>query len=145
MYWHVFGLNAGAETKSMKRTFTLISLVLVLTSFTFPPASKGIEDIVAALKAGNAVQVSRYFDTTVEITLPQKSSTYSRSQAEIILRDFFTTNNIRSFNVIHKGENAGSQYCIGTLIARSAQYRTTVFMKQKGDRQTLQEIRFENR
>ena len=129
----------------MKRIFTYLLLVTILSSFVIPPTSKGIEDVVAALKSGNAVQVARYFDNTVEITLPQKSSTYSKSQAEIILRDFFTTHNIKNFNVIHKGINAGSHYCIGTLITRSAQYRTTVFMKQKGDRQTLQEIRFENR
>lgn len=126
----------------MKRLFTSCLLLTVFASFT---ASKGIEDIVAALKAGSAAQVARYFDNTVEITLPQKSNTYSRSQAEMVLRDFFINNSIKSFQVIHKGENAGSQYCIGNLMTRSAQYRTTVFMKQKGDKQTLQEIRFENR
>ncbi len=128
----------------MKKICTLLTLVILMGSFT-TNTFKGIEDIVAALKIGNANQVASYFDNTVEITLPQKSNTYSRSQAEMIIRDFFSNNAIRSFNVIHKGENAGSQYCIGTLITKSAQFRTTVFMKQKGDRQTLQEIRFENR
>ncbi len=128
----------------MKKICTLLTLVILLGSFT-PTTFKGIEDIVTALKNGNANQVASYFDNTVEITLPQKSNTYSKSQAEMIIRDFFSNNAIRSFNVIHKGENAGSQYCIGTLITKSAQFRTTVFMKQKGDRQTLQEIRFENR
>jgi hypothetical protein len=89
--------------------------------------------------------VAKYFDNTVEITLPDKSNSYSKSQAEMILRDFFNNNPIKGFDVIHKGENAGSQYCIGTLFTRSAAFRTTVFMKQKGDKQTLQEIRFENR
>jgi len=110
-----------------------------LASFT------GIEDIVTALKSGNASQVAKYFDNTVEITLPEKSNSYSKSQAEMILKDFFTNNPIKGFDVIHKGENAGSQYCIGTLFTKNASFRTTVFMKQKGERQTLQEIRFENR
>lgn len=126
----------------MKRIFTIFSFFL-LTSFSF--LNKGIDDIVAALKTGNASQVARYFDNTVEITLPSKSSTYSKSQAEMILRDFFVNNTVKGFDVIHQGENAGSVYCIGTLIARTAQYRTTVFMKQKGERQIIQEIRFENR
>jgi ABC-type Fe3+-hydroxamate transport system substrate-binding protein len=126
----------------MKRFFTLLTVTAVLFSFTY---STGIEDIVSALKGGNASQVARYFDNTVEITLPEKSNSYSKSQAEMILRDFFTNNPIKGFDVIHKGENAGSQYCIGTLFTKNASFRTTVFMKQKGDRQTLQEIRFENR
>jgi hypothetical protein len=25
---------------------------------------------------------------------------------------------VKSFDVIHKGENAGSQYCIGTLVTK---------------------------
>ena len=126
----------------MKRFFTLLTVAAILSSFSF---STGIEDIVVALKGGNASEVARYFDNTVEITLPEKSNSYSRSQAEMILRDFFNNNPIKGFDVIHKGENAGSQYCIGTLFTKNASFRTTVFMKQKGDRQTLQEIRFENR
>jgi hypothetical protein len=111
---------------------------------SFSP-SKGIGDIVVALKAGNASLVAKYFDNTVEITLPEKSNSYSKSQAELILRDFFNNNSIKGFSVIHQGENGGSQYCIGTLLTKSASYRTTIYMKLKGDKQTLQEIRFENR
>ena len=126
----------------MKRFFTYLGLFALLTSFTI---NGGIEDIVSALKTGNASVVARYFDNTVEITLPEKSNSYSRSQAEMILKDFFANNPVKGFDIIHKGENAGSQYCIGTLFTKSGTFRTTVFMKLKGDKQTLQEIRFENR
>jgi hypothetical protein len=77
--------------------------------------------------------------------MPDKSNTYSRSQAEMVLKDFFSTNGVKSFEVLHKGENGGSQYCIGTLNTRNGLYRTTVFMKQKADRLVLQELRFENK
>lgn len=126
----------------MKRIFTLVSVFAVLSSFTF---LFGIDEIVGALKTGNSAEIARYFDNTVEITLPDKSNSYSKSQAEVVLRDFFNNNPVKSFEVLHKGENGGSQYCIGTLSTKSASYRTTVFMKQKADKQTLQEIRFENR
>jgi len=61
------------------------------------------------------------------------------------LKDFFTSNPVKNFEILHKGENAGSQYCIGTLNTKNGAYRTTIFMKQKGDIQVLQELRFENR
>lgn len=125
----------------MKRFFTFLLLSFILTSFT---RAIGIEEVVASLKLGNASQIARYFDNTVEITLPEKTNSYSKSQAEIILKDFFNNNSVKSFQVIHKGDNAGSQFCIGTLITKTNAYRTTIFMKQKGDRQVLQEIRFEN-
>lgn len=126
----------------MKHFFTLSVLLAFLSSFVI---SIGIDDVIAAMKTGNSGQVSKYFDTSVEISMPDKSNSYSKSQAEMVLKDFFASNPVKSFEVIHKGENAGSQYCIGTLQTKNGPYRTTIFMKQKGDRQVLQELRFENR
>ena len=97
------------------------------------------------VKSGNAAQIARFFDNTVEITMPDKSNNYSKSQAELVLKDFFSNNPVNGFEIIHKGENNGSQYCIGTLVTKNGSFRTTIFMKQKGDKQLLQEIRFENR
>ncbi len=126
----------------MKRFFTLIATTVLLSSFTFLIS---IDEVVTAMKNGDAAQIARFFDNTVEITMPDKSNNYSKNQAEIVLKDFFSTNGIKTFEVIHKGENAGSQYCIGTLVTKNGSFRTTVFMKQKNDKQLLQEIRFENR
>ena len=126
----------------MKRIFTLFSILAIVSSFSI---FSGIDEIISALKTGNATEIAKSFDNTVEITLPDKSNSYSKSQAEVILRDFFNNNPVKSFTILHKGENGGSQYCIGTLITKNGSYRTTVFMKQKDNKQTLQEIRFETR
>ncbi len=126
----------------MKHFFTLSILFAFLSSFII---NAGIDDVIAAMKSGNAGVVAKYFDNSVEISMPDKSNSYSKSQAELILKDFFVSNPVKSFEVIHKGENAGSQYCIGTLQTKNGSYRTTIFMKQKGDKQVLQELRFENR
>jgi len=126
----------------MKHFFTLSILIAFLCSFSLPV---GIDEVIAAMKTGNASAVAKYFDSSVEISMPDKSNSYSKSQAELVLKDFFTSNPVKSFEIIHKGENAGSQYCIGTLQTKNGSYRTTIFMKQKGDKQVLQELRFENR
>lgn len=126
----------------MKHFFTLLTSLVILSSFTL---NLSIDEVVAGLKNGDAAQIARHFDNTVEITMPDKSNNYSKNQAEIVLKDFFTTNGVKGFEVLHKGENSGSQYCIGTLVTKNGSYRTTVFMKQKGDKQLLQEIRFEIR
>ena len=51
------------------------------------------------MKSGNISQLSRFLDTRVDISLPEKSDTYSKSQAEMIIRDFFNTNVVRNFLV----------------------------------------------
>ena len=126
----------------MKTLFTLLSITVILSSFT---GRVGIDDVIGAMKTGNATQVAKFFDTNIEISVNDKSNSYSKSQGELVLKDFFTTNVVKSFDVIHKGENAGSQYCIGTLVTKGGTFRATIFMKQKGDQQVLQELRFENR
>ncbi|MBK8710902.1 MAG: DUF4783 domain-containing protein [Niastella sp.] len=124
----------------MKRLISLFALFILLVSF----ALAGLPEVIAAIKSGNSSALARYFDNTVEITLPQKNSTYSKSQAEIIIKDFFSNNPVKNFKVLHQGEKSGSQYCIGTLETSNGNFRTTFFMKNKGDTQSLQEIRFEN-
>jgi len=126
----------------MKRFFTFFAAAALLSSFTL---LLSIDEVVTAMKNGDAAQIARFFDNTVEITMPDKSNNYSKSQAEMVLKDFFSTNSVKNFTIIHKGESSGSQYCIGTLDTKNGAFRTTVFMKQKNDKQYVQEIRFENR
>lgn len=126
----------------MKTFFTLFTISALLSSFTF---FSSIDEVITAMKDGNSAEVARFFDNTVEINMPDKSNSYSRSQAELVLKDFFSSNPVKSFEVIHKGENSGSQFCIGTLVTKSGTFRTTIFMKQKGEKQLLQEISFEKK
>ena len=126
----------------MKQFFTTIILLFSLTSFE---QQFGINEVLSALKAGNATQMAKYFDNSIEITMPDKSSSFSKSQAELVMRDFFANNPVKGFEAIHKGENGGSQYCIGNLSTKTGVFRITIFMKQKGDGQVLQELRFESR
>ena len=113
---------------------------ILFSSFTL---FSGLDEVVNAMKTGNTSQIAKYFDNTIEITVPNKSNDYSKSQAELVLQDFFNNNPVKAFEVVHKGENGGSQYCIGTLITKSGSFRTTIYMKQKADKLLLQELRFE--
>ena len=122
------------------KVFTRLTIIFLLTaSFAF----RTVDDVIVAIKNGDANQISRYFDKTVEITLPDKSNSYSKSQAELVLRDFFSTNIVKDFLIIHKGDNSGSEYCIGTLETKNGSFRTTIFLKQKDNKQLLQELHFE--
>jgi hypothetical protein len=126
----------------MKHFLVLAILMSFFSSFT---VKTGIDEVIAAMRSGNSGSVAKHFDNRVDISMPDKTNSYSKSQGESVLKDFFTNNPVKNFEIIHKGENAGSQFCIGTLITKNGSFRTTIFMKQKGDGQVLQELRFENR
>jgi len=124
----------------MKKTLLFLSAFLI-TVFTL--AQGGIDDVISAMKSGNASGVTKYFDSYVDITMPDKSSNYSKSQGELILKDFFSNNGVKSFEVKHKGNNDNGDYCIGTLQTKNGSYRTTVYMRMKGGKQVIQDIRIQ--
>ena len=124
-------------------TFILLSTGLIFSGFT-PKNNAEVDSVVVALKSGNANQLSRFFDSRVDITLPEKADNYSRSQAEMILKDFFNNNGgVKAFELKQRGENNGANYVIGLLTTNNGRYRTTLFMKVKGEKQLLQEMRFQ--
>ena len=127
----------------MKPVFTLAFAALLIAVSAFKSFS-GLDDVIGALRTGNATELARYVDDNIEISLPDKSDSYSRAQAIVILQDFFTSNGVKGFSVTHKGDNGGSQFCVGTLQTRSGNYRTTVFMKTKNGKQLVKEIRFQS-
>ena len=126
----------------MKHFLALAILMSFFSSFT---VKTGIDEVIAAMRSGNSGLVAKHFDNMVDISMPDKTNSYNKSQGESVLKDFFTNNPVKNFEIIHKGENAGSQFCIGKLLTKNGSFRTTIFMKQKGDGQVLQELRFENR
>jgi hypothetical protein len=127
----------------MQKIFTLVCASLIFVMSSFKPIS-GLDDVINALQSGNATELSKYVDDNIEIVLPEKSNSYSRAQAIMVLQSFFQNNGVKGFEVKHKGDNGGSQFCIGTLQTRTGSYRTTVFMQTKNGKQLVKEIRFQS-
>jgi hypothetical protein len=127
----------------MKSILGLAVLTVTLVLVSFRPLYT-LDEIAGAIRVGNADQLSRYLDSRVDISLPEKSDTYSKMQAEMIIRDFFTTNEVKDFLVKKRVNNGGgSEFCVGVLQTRNGDYRTTLFIRQKGNVQLLQELRFQ--
>lgn len=128
---------------NMKKIVTLTCAALFFMATAFTQAS-GIDDVINALRNGNATELSKYIDNNIELAMPSKTDHYSRQQAIVILQDFFSNNGVKGFEMKHKGDNGGSQFCIGTLSSRSGPYRTTVFLTEKNGRLFIKEIRFQS-
>ena len=127
----------------MKRLFTtlLLGSVLLLSSFRDQSV---IDEVIGALRTGSSNQLSTYFDENVELTLPDKSDSYSRAQAQLIVKDFFGNNGVKGFELKHKGDSPGGHFCIGTLQTNAGNFRTNVFMKAKIGKEVVKEIRFQS-
>ena len=120
----------------------VVPLFVGMVSFTGQDTS--LDEVIGALKDGKASELGKYMDESIEITLPDKSNNYSKAQAVLVLKDFFDNNEVKSFEVKHKGDQNGGQYCVGTLQTKSGNYRTTVFMKTKTGKEFVKAIRFQS-
>ena len=108
----------------MKRAFIIITLFVALTAFVNPIIN---EKIATAIKNGNSAAIASFFNKTVDLTLPKNEGVFSKSQAEIILKNFFTTNKPTDFKVVHDGESKNNTlYSIGNLITANGVFRTYI-------------------
>lgn len=126
----------------MKKITGILLIVLLAMTPGFAQ-QKNIDAVIIALRAGSASELSKYFDDNVELTLPDKSDSYSKAQAQLIIRDFFGNNGVKGFELKHKGDSPGGQFCVGTLQTGTGSFRTNLFMKIKGGKEVVKEIRFQ--
>jgi hypothetical protein len=122
--------------------FVIVMALFLLNIAAIVPDE--FEVIAAAIRAGDAHTVAVHFDRTVDIKTDDKSITYSKNQAELVLKDFFQHNMPRSFMIIHRGSSAkGAKYIIATLETSTGTYRSFVYVKDVGGKPLIQEMSFE--
>lgn len=121
----------------------LFLILAPLSLFSAPSVLDPYEDIANAIRSGDAKSVSRFFSSSVDLTLISQEDVYSKAQAEQILKDFFNKNTPRSFSIIHRGESKdGSKYAIGNLTTSNGNYRVYYYFKVAGGNVNIQELRF---
>ena len=121
----------------------LFLIVAPLFLLSAPAILDPYEDIANAIRSGDAKSVSRYFSSSVDLTLIGQEDVYSKAQAEQILKDFFNKNTPRSFSIIHRGESKdGAKYAIGNLTTSNGNYRVYYYFKVASGSVNIQELRF---
>jgi hypothetical protein len=126
-------------------TFLSILMFLTLAQPFAEPVLDITDDVAAAVKTGNAASVARFFSANVDLKILGKEDVYSKAQAELILKDFFSKNPLKSFAVMHKGTSKnGDQFAIGTYESGSGtKFRSYFLFKKEGAGLTIQQLRFE--
>ncbi|MDD5569692.1 MAG: DUF4783 domain-containing protein [Bacteroidales bacterium] len=129
------------------KKFTIILFLSFITFLGFTLIAgfqDATDDITKAINSGNAKELAKFFNTTIDLTLPGYEDTYSKAQAEIIVKEFFTKNAPKSFTVIHKGlSKDNSPYIIGKLETNKNSFRVTYLLRKVSDKYLIHQLRFE--
>jgi len=128
----------------MKTSSFKIAIGLISICFTLIANAQSFDNITNAIKSGNASSLAANFEANVEITIKDAQNSYSKNQAEMVLKNFFSTHQPKSFTIVHQGTSPeGSKYFIGNLSTSTGNYRTYVYSKTIGGKLVIQEVRFE--
>ncbi len=120
--------------------FTILSADLAVIA----QVTGGIpEGISVSIKAGNSREFSRFFNTTIELILPNTEEVYSKTQAELIIKDFFAKNTPTEFIILHQGGKETSRYAIGTLTTTTGIFRLYFLLKFQNGEALIHQLRIE--
>ena len=102
------------------------------------------EGISIAIRAGNAAELSKYMNSTIELLLLDKEDFYKKNVAETILKDFFAEYQTKDFTIRHQGAKNDAQYAIGNLKTEKGDFRVYFLLKKVDQELLIHQIRIES-
>lgn len=118
--------------------FTAIVLSVV------PQQSIPYARLDAAFDQNNAQAIVGMAKDKVLINVLGTEGAYSRSQAELVLKDFFTKKPNGAFDFIFKGqESSDGSFAIGNYVSAGVKYRVTLHFKNVGGSFKIESITIE--
>jgi hypothetical protein len=129
------------------KSVNILPVVLIAFSSLRAPAqdqAKVPEGIAIAIKAGNATELSKYMNSTVELLLLDKEDFYKKNVAETILKDFFAEYQTKDFTISHQGAKNDAQYAIGNLKTEKGNFRVYFLLKKVDQELLIHQIRIES-
>ena len=103
-----------------------------------------IDDISSCIGSANTKELSKYFSSTVSMTLLNDEGIYSRVQAEIILRDFFGRNVPTNVKISHRlDSNPNFRYVVLNLETSNDTFRVSYKLTNNDNAFQVTEFRIE--
>jgi hypothetical protein len=137
MVFGTFLANLIASKKVMKK-YLLVAVAFVMFAF-----KQSDDAIVNALKSANSEQVAGYFDSFIELKLPEKDEVKNmgKNQASIAFNSFFKENGVKSFELTSKREMGETMQITGKLQNAGKGYGITIRLKKQGDKLSITNVR----
>ncbi len=136
----------------IKNRINIISLLFAIliiwgssgNTFAQDKNPNAIMEITKAFKQADEKKLALFFNSTIDLELPGTDGSYSKTQSEVIMHDFFNKYKVGSFVLNHDGSsNDGSKYMIGTYKTNNTELRLYILLKNKEDRLLIHQIQLE--
>jgi hypothetical protein len=112
-------------------TIGILTLVMQLVSNKSVGQTEALTNTKVSLARADPKSLTRYFNDYVEISFDGEKNSYSKTQAEFVMKDFFKKYPPVSFELIHQGASKeGLRYAIGKYSFSKGSYRVYILIKQ---------------
>jgi hypothetical protein len=130
----------------MKSVIIIPVILIAISSLTASAQdqAKIPDGISIAIKAGNAAELSKFMNSTIELLLLNKEDFYKKNVAETILKDFFAEYQTKEFTIRHQGAGNDAQYAIGNLKTEKGDFRVYFLLKKVNQELLIHQIRIES-
>ncbi len=126
----------------MKKYFVLF--IAFISSIFANAQADLLESISGAMREGNSKDLASFFHSTIDLSMPDKENSYSRSQAEMVLKEFFNAHVPVSFTIDKKGStDEFTKYAFGTYNCKEITFLVYIHLTKETDSFLIRKLRFE--
>lgn len=129
--------------KTISKYIFQISFLLLFSHIQAAPPDGIPTYIKNAVKAGDAAELSRYFNNVIELSILNNSNVYSKIQAEHILSNFFMSNQPIDFEILSERESRNSQIIIGKMLTEKSEFRISYVLSEIGGTSLINKFHIE--
>ena len=126
-----------------KPVYSLLIACLVFIAFTSNAQNETVAQVKLVLEVGNANELSKFLNDKVDLNIDGTEGSYSNSQAEGVLKNYFKENPPESFQVNHEGASEnGLIYAIGEYKTADNSFRVWIRLKHVNEQYKIHEMSF---
>ncbi len=120
-------MNNWIQKNTLKGIFTLALCAIWSISYA---QDELINATKVAIKAGNHKELGKLFNDMIDLGFDGEKGSYSKTQAEFVIKDFFSKYPATDFQYVHKGASKeGLTYTIGNYQSKGTAFRVLVYIK----------------
>lgn len=122
----------------MKLIALLLSYVLLWIPLQEMPTVQNIDSIVQSISKGSSSSLAAHLDASTSLTINGEQGDYSKSQAELVLKDFFKQYPPVSFKMVYSNANS----YIGEYKSSQESFKVIIKTNQVGGQARIYSLSF---
>lgn len=130
----------------MEKRFLQIFIFIVVSAPSALAQQKDIIDsLLGYLRASDAKNIAANFSSSVELNILGDENTYSKAQAEQVIRNFLTRNKPLNVRLVHRlTSNPAYRLAVFSVKTDSDSFRVTISLSSSGEHFLIREMRIES-